>query len=67
MDSFRNKLIPSKINSLDLDTQEDFCNNAQCEEDEILDCGDCIFSEKFCKKDIFEEWKNNFKNQKDDE
>lgn len=67
MDSFRNKLVPSKINRLDLDTQEDFCNNTQCEIDELLDCGECILSERFCKKDLFEEWKRTLKDKEDEQ
>lgn len=60
MKTFRNKLIPNSISDTnDMETQEDFCNNSECERDEEIDCGNCLFSEKFCKKDIFEEWKLN--------
>jgi len=60
MKTFRNKLIPNSISDTnDMETQEDFCNNSECEKDEEIDCGNCLFSERFCKKDIFEEWKLN--------
>lgn len=66
MDSFRGKLVPTKINRVDLNNQEEFCNNSPCEEDVELDCGDCIFSERFCKKDIFDEWKSTIKISEDE-
>lgn len=67
MDSFRNKLIPSKINrERDLGSQEDYCNNSECEKDPEIDCGCCLFSERFCKIDIFQDWKNTFKETNDE-
>lgn len=64
MDSYKNKLIPTKVNAISsLETQIDFCNNSQCEDDELLDCGECMFSENYCKKQIFEEWKLNKENK----
>lgn len=58
MDSFRNKLIPTSISKREsLETQEDFCNNSFCEKDETIDCGNCLFSKKFCKVELFNEWK----------
>ena len=66
MDSFRNKLIPTKVSLIpDLDSQEEFCNNSACEEDTELDCGTCLFSERFCKKALFEEWKTHFNNNRE--
>lgn len=60
MKTFRNKLIPNSISDTKgMETQDDFCNNSECEKDEEIDCGNCLFSERFCKKDIFEEWKLN--------
>jgi len=57
MKSFKNKLIPTVINEISgVGDQNDYCNNSECEKDEEIDCGNCLFSEKFCKKDIFEEY-----------
>ena len=60
MDSFRNKFIPTNVNkSRGLESQEEFCNNSVCEENPEIDCGNCLFSERFCKLEIFEDWKQN--------
>lgn len=57
MNTFKNKLIPSDIGrGEELTSQEDFCNNSSCENEHEIDCGNCLFSERFCKVEIFNEW-----------
>lgn len=40
-------------------TQGDCCNLARCE-DTYIDCGDCMFSEFFCDRETYDEWRDKY-------
>ena len=60
MEQFDDKKVPTVASIEDLtkeSTQDDLCISAvQCN-DEDIDCGECLFSDKFCAKNLFEHWK----------
>ena len=37
--------------------QTDFCQKANCQDEEEVDCGNCLFSESHCSRGIFVNWK----------
>ena len=61
MEYFENKVVCSFNTADNQENQEDFCENSLCETENV-DCGECIFSETYCKKEIFQEWKLNKEN-----
>lgn len=66
MEYFENKVVPS-FNTIDDQTeQDDFCLQSPCE-NERVDCGECIFSERFCDKSVFDKWFDEYKQRKNEE
>lgn len=68
MEYFENKVVCGFNTTDNQENQDDFCSNSLCENDDV-DCGECIFSERFCDKSIFDRWLIEYKQRKkeDDE
>jgi len=59
MEKFDDKNVPPilDISELNKDTKQDYlCDQNPCTDLDI-DCGECLFSTLWCKRELFEQWK----------